>query len=355
MRRTSLLALLLLARPAFATEPYAASGEIRSVALSRSGKYAAAGDVRGKIAVWDRATGLVQTAFKAHKEAVSGLVFSPSGDHLVSASYDHTLRWWRPETAPEETVEVVLEKKKKQGKPASFKTGLLKAERVAEAHEEWVRSLCLGAEGKRLLSGDDRGVAIVWDAAEAKEVKRFQVAGWLRAAALSKDGARAATCEFTPRYAGFPNANKVWDAAAGSVTLDLAKEFKKGVRVTGMAAAAFSPDGTILALGEGGEKDGNAKVHLLEPGSGKKLQELAGHQYGVTSLLFSADGKALVSAGRDTVVRLWSVPDGKMVQELGKGRGGQFKDWIHAVALSPDGRRLAAADMAGMIHVWSIA
>lgn len=316
----------------------------------------AAGNEQGALLVFDLAEGgpVPTRRLEGHTNSVTSLVAIPDG-RLVSASYDHTIRWWNPESAAAESAEVVLEKKRKTGKPPPVKVGLLKAERVAEAHGEWVRSLCLGAEGKRLLSGDDRGVAIVWDLAEAKEVKRFQVAGWLRAVALSKDGARAATCEFTPRYAGFPNANKVWDAAAGAVTLDLAKEFKKGDRVTGMAAAAFSPDGTILALGEGGEKDGNAKVHLLEPGSGKKLQELNGHQYGVTALLFSADGKTLVSAGRDTTVRLWSVPDGKMVQELGKGRGGQFKDWIHAVALSPDGRRLAAADMAGMIHVWSIA
>ena len=31
----------------------------------------------------------------------------------------------------------------------------------------------------------------------------------------------------------------------------------------------------------------------------------------------------------------------------------QFKDWIHAVSFSPDGRRLAAADMSGLVHVWS--
>ncbi|HLF95074.1 MAG TPA: hypothetical protein VJB14_16515, partial [Planctomycetota bacterium] len=160
----------------------------------------AAGNEQGALLVFDLAEGgpVPTRRLDGHTNSITSLAALPDG-RLVSASYDHTLRWWRPETAPEETVEVVLEKKKKQGKPASFKTGLLKAERVAEAHEEWVRSLCLGAEGKRLLSGDDRGVAIVWDAAEAKEVKRFQVAGWLRAAALSKDGARAATCEFTPR------------------------------------------------------------------------------------------------------------------------------------------------------------
>jgi hypothetical protein len=48
------------------------------------------------------------------------------------------------------------------------------------------------------------------------------------------------------------------------------------------------------------------------------------------------------------------VADGKLVKELGQPRGGQFKDWIHAVAASPDGRRLAAADMAGQVQVWAL-
>lgn len=249
----------------------------------------------------------------------------------------------------------MLEKKKKNAKPLAVKVEIQKTARVIETHQEWVRSLCLGAGGKRLLSGDDQGVAILWDTVEAKEFKRLQVSGWLRAVALSADATMAATCEFTPRYAGFPNAIKVWDVASGTVKVDLAKEFKKGDRVTGMGAAAFSPDGKFVAFGQGGEVDGNAKVYVLEADTGKKVQELNGHQYGVNALLFSADGKFLASAGRDTVARLWNLPDGKMLQELGKPRGGQFKDWIHAITLSSDGKRLAGADMAGQIHVWSLA
>jgi hypothetical protein len=42
------------------------------------------------------------------------------------------------------------------------------------------------------------------------------------------------------------------------------------------------------------------------------------------------------------------------VQELGKGRGGQFKDWLHALTFSADGRWLAAADIAGAVQVWRL-
>ena len=86
-----------------------------------------------------------------------------------------------------------------------------------------------------------------------------------------------------------------------------------------------------------------------------KVRELTpGHQSGVTDLVFHPDGKHLASTGRDTVVRIWNTADGKMLKELGKPRGGQFKDWFHAISFSADGRWLAAADMAGAVQVWSL-
>jgi WD40 repeat protein len=116
-------------------------------------------------------------------------------------------------------------------------------------------------------------------------------------------------------------------------------------------AAAYSPDGKLLAIGRAGETE-KGKIVLLDPASGKKVHELTGHLGGTNDLVFTADGKHLLSSGRDTLVRIWSVSDGKQVAELGKSRGGQFKDVLHSVALSPDQLWVAAADMAGMVHVW---
>jgi hypothetical protein len=48
------------------------------------------------------------------------------------------------------------------------------------------------------------------------------------------------------------------------------------------------------------------------------------------------------------------VEDGKEVAVLGAPRGGQFKDWISAIALSPDESHLAAADIAGHVAVWKL-
>ena len=123
-----------------------------------------------------------------------------------------------------------------------------------------------------------------------------------------------------------------------------------------MAAAAYSADGKWLAVCRGGEAGGlTGKVTLLDPATGKKLRETSpGHLDGATDLAFHPDGKHIFSSGRDTLVKIWRLEDGKLVRDLGQGRGGQFKDWICAISISPDGRWLAAADMAGQVQIYSL-
>ena len=121
----------------------------------------------------------------------------------------------------------------------------------------------------------------------------------------------------------------------------------------GLITVAYSPDGRLVAVGQGGETD-TGRVHILDLTTGKLVRDMSGHQNGVTDVLFTSDSKYLLSTGRDTVVRICQVADGKEVAVLGTPRGGQSKDWTSSLALSPDERTVAAADIAGLIHVWEI-
>src|SRR5580704_1985470 len=71
------------------------------------------------------------------------------------------------------------------------------------------------------------------------------------------------------------------------------------------------------------------------------MLDTGGHQALINGIAFTADGKYLVSAGDDTVVRVWDWRAGKTVRtirgQVGPGREGK----IFAMALSPDGRWLA--------------
>lgn len=301
-----------------------------------------------------------------HTNTISRLLASPDGRWLISASYDHTVRLWDLQAAAERSDTIILDAKaraaaaKKAGGKApaaapGVKVELQKSQHTLQAHRDWILALALSRDGKLLISGDDGGVVIAWDLDSRKELRRWRLKGWAYALALSPDSNQAVVSERIPLVfdTGRHAAVKIWDVATGQVARDLAATLTKEAKEY-VAAAAYSPDGALLALGQGGETSGNGKIHLLEAATGKKLRETTGHQYGVTDLRFTVDGRYLLSSGRDTVVRVWQATDGKMIKEIGKPRGGQFKDWIHALALTVDERWLAAADMAGAVQVWSL-
>src|SRR5262249_17473594 len=64
---------------------------------------------------------------------------------------------------------------------------------------------------------------------------------------------------------------------------------------------AFSPDGRTVAWGS----KADPLVHLLDVATGKERHAFAGHEGGIVSLTFSADGKTLVSGSTDTTLLVW--------------------------------------------------
>jgi WD40 repeat protein len=73
------------------------------------------------------------------------------------------------------------------------------------------------------------------------------------------------------------------------------------------------------------------------------MLDTGGHMGPVTDVAFTPDGRLLVSAGHDKVIRVWDWQAGRTVRalrgEIGPGDEGR----IFAMAVSPDGRRVAAA------------
>jgi WD40 repeat protein len=330
----------------------------------------AAGNRNGQILVWDLPEQPAGDApvpvrrLDGHTNEVTRLVATPDGKTLISASYDHTIRYWDTEAPASGSAEVILDARsravaaKKLGNKApppapGVQVGLQQAIEVVEAHKDWVLGLSLTRDGKTLLSGDDAGNVILWDRPAVKERRRWKIKHWVWGAALSPDATLALIAERLPLSATPTDRHfglKIWDATTGQVKHDLAPQYKLDERAY-IGAADFSPDGKLLALAEGGE--GRGMIFLVESATGKKVRELAGHKPGgVHDLHFSTDGKYLFSSGRDTLVRVWSVADGKQTVQLGKPRGAEFKDICYALSLSADEHWLAVADMAGQVMVY---
>jgi WD40 repeat protein len=371
-----------------------------SVAFLGTGRKLAAGNQLGHIYIWDLPE--KPPEFKAvpkgdrqapnvwpvrrldgHTNEISRLLATPDGKHLASASYDRAVRIWPTDAPAAGKAEAVLDDEnrkreaRRQGKKEPAKSPGITVETqtacdVLEGHKDWVFALGISGDGKSLISGDAASQVIVWDLATRKPVSKWvgHSWNWIVAASLAPDGKTALVSENRYKRDDFDvpaPALKTWDVASAKETLDLMKvqfpKFNPSDRTyggsqlwrkfvqAGLIATAYSPDGKLVAAGQGGETS-SGKVHLLDATTGKLVRDVSEHKEGVTDLLFSSDGKYLISAGRDTCVRVCQVADGKEVAVLGSPRGGQFKDWFSAVALSPDERFIAAADIAGLVHVW---
>jgi len=374
-----------------------------AVAFLGSGQRIAAGNQQGQLLIWDlppeppafeppRNTSDRQApscspalSLVGHSNGITRLRSTPDGHWLVSASLDRTVRLW--DLAAESTgqAEVVVDRETRQAeakrtrndeplKQPGVPVRTQEASHIFTSHTDWVEALGISSDGRRIISGDNQAQVFVWDR-DSRTVTALWTGlpwNWIVAAALSADGQTALVSEYRYKRDDFdiPSAAlKLWDVKTATESLDLLKvQFPKyrpedtsygGAQVwrkfvaNGLVTADFSPKGDLIAVGQGGESD-KGQIHLLDAGTGQLVRSVSGHQYGVTEVRFSRDGSCLFSTGRDTTLRITQVSDGKELAALGSPRGGQFKDWLSGVAISPDEQTVAAADIAGMIHVWSL-
>ena len=94
-----------------------------------------------------------------------------------------------------------------------------------------------------------------------------------------------------------------------------------------------------------------ACADVQPPPQAPRLRIEAGmHTAALWSVDVSADGKLLVTGSEDKTVRLWSLPDGQIIRTFRVPVGADKYGKIYAVAISPDGRLVAAG---GWDTYWS--
>ncbi len=326
-----------------------------------------------------------------HMALIKGLVFTPDGRFIVSASNDKTIRAWdwptgktarviRGESGVGEEGKIFAMALSPDGTRLAvggwlakftggnhrevaairlydFATGKLLARLVG--HENVVQALAFSPDGRRLVSGSQDKTAIVWDLAPgpgqpprlARRLKGH--ADHIYAVAFATGGRRVVT-------GSFDHTLRLWDAdpaagAAGTEGVAVAVLEGHGDKVQ---SVAVSPkDGAIAS----GDRSGEIRLWTFageagEFGAGPKLASrvLANQGTVVGALAFSPDGSKLLSTcgqGHPCHDHVWDVASG---QELATHKIDD--DTVIAAAISPDGRFAATGGGQNqVIHVWDLA
>ena len=181
-------------------------------------------------------------------------------------------------------------------------------------------------------SGAD-GLVMLWDAASGKRLR--QIRGHVHppvALAFSQDSKALITGAESVR---------VWDVATGRearVITDRSPGGRAGLR---LAAMAVSRNGRYLATTEG-----DGRVVLWDAADGLVIRTFSSDAD--SALAFTPDGRWLVGGGR--TLRIWDVATGRPLRSIETSL-----ENIQAVAVSPDGRLLAASDDISPVNVWAVA
>lgn len=229
--------------------------------------------------------------------------------------------------------------------------------------------------------GDQDGRLLLWDIADGRLQRALlTVSEPIRVIAFSYDGQSLAEGRLD-------GAVRLWDLQA-----EYGPELFATTEAEALTTLAFSPDRQLLV---GGDEGGYLYVWRLA--SGEKIHQISAHQAAITAITFSPDSARIVTCGQDCAAAEWKLQTGERIhhfqgrltsslgavaylpnvarataQSIVIGRDeGQLIIWdiesarplrimkepcdlFMALALSPNGRYLAASDVSNAVSVWEV-
>lgn len=271
--------------------------------------------------VWDISSGAETAVLKGHEGAVERAEFSPDGSRILTAARDGTARLWNAISGEQLFVLQPV---------GNYPTAIF------------------SPNGDRVLTAGQDSDATLWDARTGTKVLSVSSDGYTRAAFNS------AGRSFATAYRGVVS---IWNTADGVLT--------RSIRVSCWPySLAFSPDGSRILSGAWAPLTYGGPSTLIDVSKGTEIAKLAGNTSDtqLNGVIFSHGGQRIATVSLDGAARIWDgasgTPHGLLGQEVSGLRltdiGGDVRDEEMNGAFSPDDHFLATASVNGPIRIWDV-
>lgn len=283
---------------------------VASVKFSPDGSVMAVGGYQ-EVRLVDAASGKLIARLTGHADAVRSITFSPDGKLLAAAG-----------GPPQRGGEIKI-----------WDLQSHQLVRTLNGHKDCIYSIAWSPDGKLIASGSYDKAIKLWDASTGKELRTLQDhIDAVFAVAFSPDGKRLAS-------ASQDRTVKIWDVGTGKrlYTLSDASD--------GLTSLAYSPTGNEIAAAG---YDKTIYVWRLGDDDGHLLHSLIADEDSLLSLVWSHDGKTLVTASSDGSIR-FRDPNLDL-----KGVAERQPDWVDALDVSPNGKWLAAGRYDGSVSLYDL-
>jgi WD40 repeat protein len=203
-----------------------------------------------------------------------------------------------------------------------------------QGDKDCIYSVAWSPDGKIIASGSYDKMVKLWDVASGKELKNLQDhIDAVFAVAFSPDGKHLAS-------ASQDRTVKIWDVATGN------RLYTLGDALDGLNGIAYSPSGNqVSAAGY----DKTIYIWTVGETEGALKQSLIADEESILALVWSPDGQTIITASSDGSIRF---RDAKTLDPLRVID--HQPEWVQALAISPDGRWLAAGRFNGTLSLYDV-
>ena len=263
---------------------------------------------RGKVVIWDAATGRVITKLAGHSDQstniINDIVFSPNGRQLAScASNDSTVKIW------------------------DTTSGSL----IRSIRQDGVSVISFSPDGNHIVgvsySGSSNEYSIkIWNTANGSELRTLVGhTNFIFSVTYNSNGRQILT-------ASNDRSIRIWDAGNGQILKVINSEAQ-------FRDAIYSPNGRYIAVSSIGRGNNISAIRIFNAETGQAIREIPIQPAGNFNIAYSPDGRQLLfntyDDNRNRIIKIFDPETGRELRSFNNGDS--------ALAFSPDGQRILTA------------